>query len=169
MTTLRRPQRKRCPNFTLTRENLMEHVKVNPGTGCWEWIHATTKGYGRKRVNGKPVTVTRIVYEMFKGPLQPGQGVLHSCDNPPCCNPAHLFAGDQLVNNQDKASKGRAPIGEGHKNSRFTRADVIEMRRLRRQHFTLYQIAAQFGTNHRRVGKIVSGQAWAHVPMDAKN
>lgn len=49
----------------------------------------------------------RRAFELTHGPLEAGVHVLHACDNPPCCNPAHLFPGDQTLNMRDMVAKGR--------------------------------------------------------------
>jgi hypothetical protein len=53
----------------------------------------------------------RIAYELHVGPIPDGAYVLHRCDVKPCCNPAHLFLGDQAANMRDKSEKGRAKAG----------------------------------------------------------
>lgn len=81
-------------------------------TGCWEWDGATFReGYGNVRHwNGERWANkgTHIVmYEHEHGPISHGRVVAHDCDNPPCCNPAHLFAATQAENLHDAARKGR--------------------------------------------------------------
>lgn len=77
---------------------------------CWPWKGATNSdGYGvvwhRDRDNYEGAH--RKAYELEHGPIPPGVLVLHTCDNPPCCNQVHLFTGTTLDNVQDKMQKGR--------------------------------------------------------------
>lgn len=80
---------------------------------CWPWRGAQTSfGYGNFGANGKTITASRHAYELTKGPIPKGIGyhgtvVMHSCDNPACCNPSHLFIGSQKDNNDDRDKKGR--------------------------------------------------------------
>lgn len=53
----------------------------------------------------------RYAWEQVVGPIPDGQCVLHRCDNPPCCNPAHLFLGTKGDNNRDMWGKGRGQSG----------------------------------------------------------
>lgn len=87
----------------------------NPGE-CWPWLGGKTeKGYGRfKRRHGrycvKDERAHRVMWELHNGrSLEPGEQVLHSCDNPPCCNPAHLSLGTNRDNQRECADRGRAP------------------------------------------------------------
>lgn len=75
---------------------------------CLVWTGATTKqGYGHMKVDGKTITVHRLTWLLNKGEIPPGMCVLHTCDNPPCCNPDHLFLGTDLDNKRDAMGKGR--------------------------------------------------------------
>ena len=76
--------------------------------GCVMWLRSHNGlGYGVVRRGGRIHYVHRITYEAAHGPLKPGEQVLHRCDNPPCYNVDHLFAGDQHVNLRDMTAKGR--------------------------------------------------------------
>ena len=76
---------------------------------CWEWKGARVKGgYGNRGIGGGRSALThRLAYEWVYGPIPAGMHVLHRCDNPPCCNPAHLFLGTERDNALDKCRKGR--------------------------------------------------------------
>lgn len=84
----------------------------DPKTGCWLWKgQINSAGYGVLWMGKehKPVFVGahRYSYEHFVGPIPDGMFVCHSCDNPPCMNPAHLWLGTAAENVQDKMDKGR--------------------------------------------------------------
>lgn len=87
---------------------------------CKEWtgarlLHPTkrTPTYGVKwsRVHGRAVAVHRLAWEEAHGPIPPGKKILHHCDNPPCYEIAHLFAGTQADNVADMHAKGRGKVG----------------------------------------------------------
>lgn len=89
---------------------------------CWEWQGAKFRnGYGAFRMNGKIRHATHVAWELLVGPLPERNGThnpdalvcMHSCDNPPCCNPAHLSWGKGIDNHRDMVAKGRAPWQTG--------------------------------------------------------
>lgn len=81
---------------------------INRTNSCWLWTGSShASGYGRLKVNGKYVVASRFSYELYKGTLKEWEQACHSCDNPPCVNPGHLFKGTARDNTQDALSKGR--------------------------------------------------------------
>jgi hypothetical protein len=75
-------------------------------TGCWEWSgfrNLARGGYGY--VEGR--RAHRVAWELANGPIPEGLHVCHRCDNPPCCNPSHLWLGTDLDNARDKIAKRR--------------------------------------------------------------
>jgi HNH endonuclease len=77
---------------------------------CWEWKGAAhKKGYGRQwsKQRGAGTQASRISWEIHIGPIPPGLYVCHTCDNPPCTNPDHLFLATHAENMRDMIRKGR--------------------------------------------------------------
>ena len=81
--------------------------KVNKTDVCWYWTaYRDDKGYGTFGLNGKLQKAHRVAYELTYGAIPDGAHILHSCDNPPCVNPAHLRAGTRSDNMRDKVARG---------------------------------------------------------------
>lgn len=80
--------------------------------GCWIWKGASggRQGYGSFSYKGKAYRAHRLAWSLENGPIPEGHFICHRCDNPPCVNPAHLFAGTALDNVRDMWEKGRAHI-----------------------------------------------------------
>ena len=81
-----------------------------PNSGCWLWEGSTTRdGYGLVTIAPRksPHRVHRLAWEQAYGPIPEKMSVLHRCDVPACCNPAHLFLGSQQDNVTDMVTKGR--------------------------------------------------------------
>lgn len=76
---------------------------------CWPWVGARKpRGYGNVRIDGKYRLAHRVAWELATGTTIPsGCIVMHRCDNPPCCNPAHLLMGTMKDNTADMRRKGR--------------------------------------------------------------
>lgn len=76
---------------------------------CHPWTAASDDfGYGRVGRDGKVLSTHRVAWELTNGAISPGVYILHSCDNPPCCNVVHLREGTAAENTADMHSRGRA-------------------------------------------------------------
>lgn len=134
------------------------------GSGCILWMrYRNAKGYGSVGVAGEPKQAHRIAYELFVGPIPPGLHVCHRCDNPPCCNPAHLFVGTNQDNMDDRVKKGRQarPRGEDNPRAKLT---MDQVREIRRRHAAGGVLQTTLAREHRVVPQlicmIVNRQIW---------
>lgn len=84
-----------------------------PPTLCWIWqgtVNANS-GYGYLTHRRRSYRASRVAYELFVGPIPDGNLIRHTCDNPPCVNPAHLLVGTYLDNSRDAVGRGRTGGG----------------------------------------------------------
>ncbi len=134
-------------------------------SGCILWIGVLDEeGYGRFSLGaGKHARASRFAYELFRDAIPHGLLVLHTCDNPSCVNPAHLFLGTDLDNSNDKVAKGRHCRGESRPASKITEDDVRTIRRRYNNGELQRIIAKDFGLSQRNVSDIARGIAWKHV------
>jgi hypothetical protein len=116
-----------------TEERFWSKVDIHSQDECWIWMRAAdARGYGRFGIRPRYVVLShRYAWALTYGDPG-GLSVLHRCDNPPCCNPNHLFLGTHRDNSLDMAAKGRHPgpglIGERHPKSKLRDQDVLEIR-----------------------------------------
>ena len=151
----------------------MEKVDSSGGPdACWPWIASANRGYGQFGLGGAagaPVRATHVAFALAYGHVPDGdECVLHSCDNPPCCNPAHLFLGTRTDNAADRDGKGRGtrpPLVRGERShlAKLSEDDVRAIRAARAGGETATSIAARYGVRQSNVSAICLRQTWKHV------
>lgn len=83
-------------------------AKVDKSSDCWVWTGThSANHYGVFFLWGRRYYAHRVAYELAKGPLKPGRLACHTCDNPPCCNPEHLYEGTPASNIADSILRER--------------------------------------------------------------
>ena len=160
---------KRFPNGTPLEVRVWAKVDRSGGpNACWPWRGARNKqGYGSIGIaGGKTIHVTHVVYELDRGHPPEYPCVLHHCDNPPCCNPRHLWAGTYLDNAHDKEQKGRGNHAVGERNGN-ARATEVQVREIRRRHSAggvrQKALAQEYGLSTSTIYRIVHGGGWSSL------
>lgn len=120
------------------------------------------KGYGHIRYNGSLVVAHRMSYELNVGKIPDGMIVCHSCDEPSCVNPDHLFIGTHKDNSDDKIRKGRAvhPSGKDSATSKLSETQVNEIRRIRLSGSTFKDISDLFGVHLSTIHRAATYKTW---------
>lgn len=162
-------------------ERFWSRVKRGAEADCWEWAAArAAHGYGHTHVacrgGRRQMGAHRRAWELTHGPIPDGLCVCHRCDNPPCCNPAHLFLGTPADNNADMVAKGRARSGpkppgsrigrspgERNAGSKLTEANVREIRAMLAMGVSRAAVASAYGVSIGAIRRIHTGEGWSHV------
>lgn len=140
--------------------------KVKKTEGCWLWSARKTKdGYGQIKIEGVAKLAHRISYLLNRGEISDGLLVCHSCDNPSCVRPDHLFLGTALDNTQDRIMKGRpgnvvSGVGREHK---LTDVQIVEIREHLKRGSSQRCIAKQYGVSQPLISYIKNLKKWDHV------
>ena len=133
---------------------------------CWEWQGAChEQGYGLYGVRGPHLMrAHRVAWELHHGQEIPeGLLVCHTCDNPSCCNPAHLFLGTDADNSRDMMEKGRNRKNRFH-HTKLTEDQVREIRRLHAEGgWTQEQLGLRYGVHYTTIGNIVRRKCCKHI------
>ena len=149
--------------------------RVHKTDGCWLWTGTTVRsGYGHiaAYIGGKQYAFRahRIAALIAGHDIPTGMLVCHSCDNPSCVNPAHLFVGTNRDNQRDMFAKGRCsarpPIhwGENNTNTKLTEQGVRQIRDGHAQGMSMRRIAMLHGVDTSTVSAVVNRRTWKHVP-----
>jgi hypothetical protein len=147
-------------------------IKVDKSAGetaCWLYMgFRKWDGYGwlGRQVDGKRryLTAHRMAWILTHGEPPAGAHILHQCDNPPCCNPAHLKLGTHQDNMADQRAKGRHVHGERTRRNKLTYEQVVEIRKrfvkfnLRRSNAA--EIARDLGVTKELVNNAGTGRTW---------
>jgi len=157
-------------------------------SGCWEWQGSTDiSGYARISYKNQPELVSRILLsKIVKKELTRLEYACHKCDNPRCCNPAHLFLGTPKDNTDDMMKKRRHICfinpnkmrevglrmkkflprfeGESHPQAKLTEKEVLEIRTMYvPRKVTLKSIARIYKIDYTTVSDIIRRKIWTHI------
>lgn len=183
------------------RKRFWSKVDCSGGVdACWPWMAFCNpvpgQNYGLTRVPGRRTRgAHRVAYALAHAEGIPvGLYVCHHCDNPPCCNPRHLFVGTHQDNVDDKVSKGRQSRGERHSEIRkrvaarggshgskthpemwrrgvdrpdaaFTASEVHGIRVMYSLGgITLQEIATRYGVSKSTISRLVRRKTYVDVP-----
>lgn len=175
----KRKDRKRCGQYCSRKcknawenaplkERFFRFIGEPEENGCILWKGSKLpKGYGCIG-GGKGrgiLRASRVSYEIHKGPIPEGLHVLHTCDNPPCVNPEHLYVGTQLDNSKDAMKRNRLRPSPGEKNgfSKLTNKDVFKIRKLYKEGMKPKEIVKLFNVGKPCIESIVYKRSWKHL------
>lgn len=169
-------------------ERFFEKVHINIKSGCWEWTAQRLprgscnmkSGYGMfhdlKQGVWKKKTSHRKSYEMFHGEIPHGKFVCHTCDNPCCVNPSHLFLASHGENMADMKKKGRSADKKGEKQgkSKLKSNEVVVCREFIKRHpptisrksihyGSITFLARWFNIATPAMNQLVHGVNWSHI------
>lgn len=150
--------------------NFEKHFEMCRPWECWEWkANKLPSGYGQWQISHakyqKHWLAHRFSYQYYKNDiLEEDDVVCHTCDNPSCVNPEHLFKGKQKDNIEDKINKGRQLCGSRVPNSKLCENDIITIRKLLKENeLKQTKIAKLFNVSDSRITEIKKGRGWRHV------
>lgn len=144
-------------------ERFWSKVSVLSDDECWEWTRQrNAKGYGVFWANGKNVPAHNFALSLSCERIEGKRSAIHSCDNPPCCNPAHLRWGDHQDNSDDKVSRNRQPKGEAHSRSILTDEDADKILKMRVDGYTVEEICQNLNLSKASATKVYCGLTWKH-------
>jgi hypothetical protein len=152
----------------------LSRISIGAFDECWEFQGCNNNNYGHKYFKCKychTVYAHVVAYRLFIGKIPKRHGkeklqVCHKCDNPPCCNPNHLFLGTSDDNSKDRVKKGRsdythAAKGEDQGFSKLTKEDVHKIRKLYKyKGYTHRRLGYKFGVTHQNISAILNNQSW---------
>lgn len=184
------PAGRKRPEMVLSEHDLERFFRcftVGEADECWEWTGTVIDkkpglNYGRMWIKGDHVQAHRLSFALATGAFPAATlQMCHRCDNPPCVNPRHLFAGTPTDNMQDMTRKGRSWIknnqhivctlrkpvtGEQHYRAKLKDDDVREIIELLKRGASQTAVAKRFGVNQTNISGIARGKTWKHLQID---
>jgi hypothetical protein len=140
-------------------------VCIDVEDDCWIWTgHTETNGgYGRFYIQGGFMIASRVAYIIgHQKQIPEGQLVCHSCDNPSCMNPKHMFLSDDAGNSLDRDRKNRTAQQELNTNQ------VLEIYRRIDNGESYSRIAKDYPVGYNGIYRIAKGMTWKFLYKDWK-
>lgn len=137
-------------------DRILNRVAKQEGA-CWLWQGCFGKdGYGVIGVGKHQKRTHRVAYECFVGEIPNGMLVCHTCDQPACVNPNHLFLGTAKENYDDMVEKGRkrAAMRDNRPSSNIKQKDIQSLIEMRKSGKTLKEISVLYGVSFQTVSRI---------------
>lgn len=130
--------------------------------GCWKWKKITRRGYGLISHKGVYQSAHRLSYTIFKGAINKGLVVRHTCDQPACVNPDHLILGTMKDNAVDRETRGRGRslYGEASATAKLSPLQAIF---IKITDIPLGALSKAFGATEAQISRIRLGKSWAHL------
>jgi|SRR6185369_10172253 len=161
-----------------THSVLWSKVDIRGNNECWPWKgFRNNQGYGRTWINDCGYYAHRVIFNLanpgvidLRSPKNKGSHgfIMHSCDNPSCCNPDHLKVCTHQENMDDKVAKGRQTKWTDSTNSpraKLSQEDVFDIRIKKRNGATLKSIALLYGVSRSSISHCVYGRSYQDVPQ----
>ena len=164
---------KRIEDSILRR--FISKIDIRSDNECWFWKAGKfSNGYGQFRLYNHKVKAHRVAYFIRNGklPLYNSKRqelfVLHTCDEPACCNPKHLFLGTSRDNTMDAFFKNRRTPGEGNPNVKLSEERVWQIRLMLSKKIPRKEIAECFKIHESTISHINTGYSWKHLAEEPK-
>jgi hypothetical protein len=154
---------RRQPRFTVaeSEERFWTMVTKGASNECWPFTGFCDKdGYGRTRVAGERTSAARAAFFYTYGYWP--EVARHTCDFPPCCNPAHIIDGDHLENMRDAQQRRRFAHGTRARLAKLTEEDVLEIRTLVGL-CRITDLGRAYGVSANTIKAIKTGASWQSV------
>ena len=155
-----------------TPEVLWSKVDKKGEDDCWNWKgYKNVQGYGRTWINDCGYYAHRVIFDLanpntitLSAPKDTDETgfLLHTCDNPSCCNPKHLWVGSHWDNMADKVAKGRSPDFSGGKGPRckLSMAQAREIRQLRKEGVSARDLAKRYEISLPSIKTLLRGNSY---------
>ena len=144
--------------------------RLDKSGDCWLWTGCmTSHGYGKIRpCAGEQISTHRAAWQLANGPIPKDMCVLHECDTPLCCNPAHLHLGTQQDNLQEMRERGRwragRALGESNAHAKLTESQVRAIRgRWGTGDVSQSELAREHDVSRQAICYIVHRDTWRHI------
>ena len=150
-------------------ERFFYYVSRRGDDECWLWEGTRDKhGYGIYSVNSILYKAHRAMYYFYYGEFDTSLMCCHSCDNPSCVNPHHLWLGTQRENSLDRHRKGRTRtghlFGEDNPSAKLTSNDVLWIREnYNPKVWSTRKLAKKFKVSQTKIRQILNREAWKHI------